>query len=236
MLSDFLCKQKLTPEALPAVEALRYKNVMKYQAHIRGPWRSVFDRIPKGGEYFGYHNDEMISFNYDGYGIAYSPLQEGSTNANKFVRCLEEELLPLYINSKFEEVRNAAANRLKGTKGYEPIPRRQDIVHDYYKADRRGQRLLKVIEFCDMVILEHFKSLLNKVDKKYRHEKPMLTLAINDRVYVYLDGKLLIKPESRNWIFQVSDIGTEGVVPVPELYKTKMHITIVKEDDDASTR
>jgi hypothetical protein len=178
----------------------------------------------------------MISFNYDGVGLGDSILKEGSINAIKFIRCLEEDQLPLYINSKFEEVREAAANRLKGIKGFEPIPRRQDIVHDYYKADRRGQRLLRVIEYCDLIILEHFKSLLDKVDRKYRYEKPMLTLAINGRVYVYLDGKLLIKPESRNWIFQVSDIGTEGVIPVPELYKTKMHITIVKEDDDASTR
>jgi hypothetical protein len=224
MIENFLCNDKLTPEALPRIEALRHRYILKYRAIMTGAWRAIWDSVPKGGLFFGMHNNEMVCFDYDGYGIEHNNLKESDMTGKKFIRCIPEDHIPLYINSTFSQTKEAAINRFKGTPGFEPIPLRQDLVDEFYKWNSKIQRILKVIGYCDEVLLRHFRTLNEKIDHRYQHNDRVVTLCVNGRVYMWRDGKLLVKPETINWMFQVEDISEPSRVTTKDLYRLKLAV------------
>jgi hypothetical protein len=227
---------------LSALENSRWENVLKYQALFKNFWKPLFNKTPDGGLFYGIHKQCMkgcyvthtVCFNYSGEGISHDYIEERDTTADKFVRCIPEDQLALYINSGSEKVRVAVKYRLKGDKKFDPIPFRQDLVDTYYYFGLKGRRLNRSIEYCDRIILAHFEVLLDKLPQKsIRYDKPILTLPINGRVYIYQDReghtlsrKFLIKPETVNWIFSQEDLTNN--VPVSDSFYGSYKLSVVK--------
>lgn len=232
-MSNSLKSSRYASENLEAIENLRNNYVLKHRGIIEGPWRSVFEELSKcGGSCQGIVDGKLICYQYDGQGMSQQFPEEGEFYGTIFVRCLDENKLPLYINSPGKQVREAVANRLKGDRAFSPIPVRQDIVDSYNYLSRRNQRIQAVIGYCDYVIRHHFKELLNKIEKKYMYDSPVLTLTINSRVYLFKGDKFLLCPETRNWIFSVEDLGTDDMVSVQDTYKKKLDVTILEEQHE----
>lgn len=221
---------------LSDIEKLRWSNVLRYQALLKNVWKPLFNKIPEGGLFYGIHGSHTVCFHYSGEGISHDYTEEKDSTADKFVRCLPEDQLALYINSGSEKVRVAVKYRLKGDKKFDPIPFRQDLVDTYYHVELKGKRLNHSIEYCDRIILAHFEVLLDKLPQKLvRYDKPILTLPINGRVYIYQDReghplsrKFLIKPETVNWIFSQEDLLNDE--PVSDSFYGSYKLSVVKNE------
>jgi hypothetical protein len=224
---------------LSALENARWGNVLKYQALLKDVWRPMFKDAPKDGFFYGIYKHwridhwgigsyvaHTVCFEISGHGISHDYIEENDSTADKFVRCLPEDQLALYINSGSEKVRDAVKSRLKGDSAFYPIILRQDLVDAYFSVELKSKRLLKSIELYDMIIKEHFGMLSRKLPKKFWYDSPVITLPINGRVYIYQE-KFLIKPETVNWIFSESDLTNED--SVDDSYKDNSQLSITKK-------
>lgn len=227
---------------LSALENSRWRNVLKYQALLKGVWKPLFKNVPDNSFFYGMHrkwenghyNLHPVCFQISEHSIGHDYLEEKDSTADKFVRCLPEEQLALYINSGSEGVRAAVKSRLKGDRNFYPIPFRQDLVDIYYSVELKSKRLLYSIELYDKIIGEHFETLSKKLPKKFWYDNPIITLAINGRVYIYqnknsntLSQKFLMKPETANWIFSQEDL--KGNDPVDEYFYEGSQLSISKK-------
>jgi hypothetical protein len=227
---------------LSALENARWGNVLKYQALLKDVWRPMFKDVPENGFFYGMHRQwgddhydlHTVCFHICDHSIGYDYIKENDSTADKFVRCLPEDQLALYINSGSEKVRDAVKSRLKGDSAIYPIPLRQDLVDTYYSTELKSKRLLYSIEFYDKIIQEHFETLLKKLPKKPRYDNPTITLPINGRVYIYRDKggyhsseKFLIKPEMVNWVFSESDLYNND--PVDDSYRENSQLSVTKK-------
>jgi hypothetical protein len=227
---------------LSALENARWGNVLKCQTLLKDVWRPIFKLAPKDGFFYGMHKQwrddhydlHTICFKICEHSISYEYIEEKDSTADKFVRCLPEDRLALYINSGSEKVRVAVKSRLKGDSAFYPITLRQDLVDTYYNFELRNKRLFLSIELYDMIILEHFETLSRKIPKKIRYDYPIITLPINGRVYIYqrksnnaLSQNFIMKPETVNWVFSELDLTNKD--SVDDSYRESSQLSITKK-------
>jgi hypothetical protein len=227
-------EDRYSAENLSAIEQLRWKNVLKDHALINNKWKKLFNPVPEGGLFYGVHKrwdknhyvNLLVCFRVDEDSLGFDYLSEVSTSYNsvKFVRCLREDQLALFINSPSNDVREAIKKKLRGDKGFEPIALRQDLVDIYFSCELKTRRLCYSVEFCEEIIQSHFRYLMNKIPRKRYDTNPILTLSINGRVYVYQDRKFLIKPGTVNWIFSEADLSNEDIVDESHLKISQLSI------------
>ena len=236
MRSVYLREDRYAPENLLAIEKLRWEKVLEYQDNMKKNWKPIFSRAPEEGKFHGichfYQNgvwsDRQVCFAISEYGIGNDYIREDDRYAEAFIRCLPDNKVPLYINSVFEKVKEAAKKRLAGQKRYEPIPLRQDLVDLYYKAQRKSGLLLKSIQICTQIIEHHSRNLAHKINRTERLSSVVSSLVLNDRVYIFQDNKILVSPEINNWIFNVDDLMNDS--PVDESRLDRFKLTVRKEE------
>jgi hypothetical protein len=222
---------RFSVENLPALEAIRWKYVLKYRAFIKGPHKDLFNKFPVGGLCYGYkvnefQVNELICFQFDGEGLSCNLLREfDGYSGQMFVRCLPQDKLALYINSSNKKIQEAVNERLQGN-GKPPIPFRQDIVDTYYRNEIISGRLLKVIGYVDHVISDHIRTLGRKIPDRFRYYEHVLALTINDRTYLQRED-VYLPPETMMWAFTTKDIESEEVVDVDQRFKHQLSITPV---------
>lgn len=235
MLYRYLREDRFAPENLLAIEKLRWENEQRYQYLMEKCWRPIFSGLHKGDMFHGISHSNgngeksEVCFSISEYGIGYDYLVEDDKYADKFIRCLPDKKVPLYINSNFETVRDAAKKRLAGEKGYEPIPLRQDLVDLYYKTQDRSQRIFKTKGICTQIIEYHIDALLHKIDRKENISPVMMSISLNGRIYICYDHKIIVHPEDKNWIFTIDDIMSDDHVDYSRLDQIKL--TVKKKED-----
>jgi len=208
----YLRDDRFDPENLEAMEARRWACALRYKYLIRGPWKRLFEMIPKDGFCYGFHKGIKVCFHYSDGGLSHTRLNdEGRLDPNKFVRCLPFEELALHINSPMQLVREGVAHRLKGTPGYDAIECIQDVVDLHYRLEDKIHLLLKAIKLYDEIVLYSFKTLNNRVVRPSNSASAKISLVLNGRVYVYKEGKFLISPEMQNWVFFPKDVTTKEI-------------------------
>lgn len=202
------------PENLSEIERLRWDRIKDRINLLKTKWRKIFRDAPKCGHFHGYHKcwredhyeTYHVLFSISDHGISNSFLVENSDqNAKEFVLCLPDNKLPMYINSTFEKVREAVKKRLANEKDYQPYPEVQELVDLYYQHERESKRINIVISYCNKIILEHFYVLLKKVDH-HPYIEPLMTLTINNRIYMAKKRELVLTPEMDKHFFWESDL------------------------------
>lgn len=222
-MSINLRKDRYSPDVLPALEEIRWRNVLRYKAFIQGPYKDMFNMIPEGGYCFGYKDNELRCFHYDGEGLGNYAVNESSdTLAYLFVGCLADDQLPRYINSKNKKVQQAVRDRFQGT-ARPPIPFRQDIIDLYYKYEMIYGRFQKVIGYVDQVIKGHLQALTRRIPGRFRDYKHILALNINGRAYLQR-GEIYLPPETMLWSFTPEDINAEDTVDADHQFKHQIAI------------
>jgi len=228
MLIRKLKESRYDPNNLKALEAKRWEHVCNYNALMTGPWKDMFKHIPESGYFCGHHKNKLVCFTHNGIGISEDyPIENDRSDRNieLFVRCLRDEDLPLYINSKFEKVKSGVAKRLRKDKDFEQIPTNEDLVALYFKINKKSYRLLMTIEYYSNIILDRFKKISEKVPKKSFYDPPMMTLAINKRIYIAKGGHFILKPEDENYITTASECCKEDFDFLP---KPLMNLHVLK--------
>lgn len=240
MSNTMLRIEKYAPENLSAIEKKRWTHVLKRKELFDKLWKPIFTSIPEGrlfqGIYKRWDGKQYITCQVcfdatDDIGIHYDILSEKSEEGgNKFVRCLPEKDLALYINSPFERVQKAVRNRLAKVEGFEYIPVRQDLVDAYFLYNQKSQRMSDAISYYDIIIKDHFYFLRKKIDSKFANfDQPMMTLSINGRVYIFKNNEFILKPESRNWVFFETDSLNEDKVNGSHM--DRVQLTVIKKED-----
>lgn len=209
-----LREDRTLPENLSEIEQLRWNRIHDRLNLLETKWIKIFKDAPTCGHFHGYHkawrdnhyeNDHVL-FNISDHGISHDFLAESDDyHAKDFVLCLPDNQLPMYINSTFEKVREAVRKRLANEKGYQPYPMVQDLVDLYYEYERMSKRINLSICYCNKIILEHFRTLSKKITYPDYYE-PLMTLTINERVYMSKKGELVLTPEMENHFFWEFDL------------------------------
>lgn len=233
-----LWEEKYLPENISEMEERRWQNVLKYHKMLNTKWKSIFKNIPDGGKFFGIHHrwvkdhyqDEFVVFDYEDHGISNSFPTETS-NQKKFVRCLDTNKLPLYINSSDDTTRELVKKRMEGDKELTQFPKCQDLVDLYYRTEVEGGRLLKAIGFYDQIINDHYGNMARRMVNDERFKKPMVVLSINNRLYIYQDGALSIRPEDNYFVFFESDFTSKE--KIDGLYQHTHQLAIAERREDA---
>jgi hypothetical protein len=244
MLHKSLREEKFTPENLSAIEEKRWLYILKRKELLETLWKPIFTTIPEEKMFQGMRKrwdgkkyvTEQVCFDAtDDIGIHYDTVFEKSDEGGiKFVRCIPENKLGLYINSSVERVQKAVRHRLAKVEGFGYVPVRQDLVDAYFLYNQKSQRINDAIGYCNTVIEDHFYYINKKIDSKHKNfEQPMMALSINGRVYIYKDKKFILKPESRNWIFFETDRLNED--KVDSGYLDSMQLTVIEKEDCYAT-
>lgn len=177
--------------------------------------------------YQGHYELEMVVFKMD-EGISHHYVDENDTNAIDFVRCLDDNQLPKYINSGSDKVRETVIRRLKGEAGLTPYPKRQDLVDLYYRTDVMLGRIRRVIGYYDEILIHHFQNMRRRIDRDPLYEEPRITLSINGRLYIFEGGKLAHTPEHANYVFFEGDLDKED--PVSDDFGDQYRYSVVQRD------
>lgn len=207
-----LWEEKFLPENISEMEELRWQKVLRYQELLNTKWKSIFDNIPSGGTFFGTHRrwvtdhyqDEFVVFSYQDLGISNSFPTE-SSDQKKFVRCLDTNKLPLYINSYNDTTRELVKKRMEGDKDLTQYPKCQDLVDLYYRTNVEGRRLLTAINYYEKIICNHYGNMVRRMKRDRWYKEPTVVLSINKRIYIFQEGKLSIRPEDNYYVFLESD-------------------------------
>ena len=217
----FLCIERYRPENIQEMEQLRWERVQRHRTVILEKWRYIFRQLPMGGSFFGTHHrwdntkqaykDHIVLFSTDGYGISNKYVTEKDYGKD-FVRCLDQRQLPKYLNSKSAEVQDAVKERMKGNEEYAPYTKRQDLVDLYYRVELESSRVHKAIGYYDLIIKDHYDNMVHRIVNKSGYDQPLVSISINNRVYVFKDGKLIIPPEQANFVFFEKDFGDASPV------------------------
>ncbi len=233
-----LWEEKFLPENISEMEELRWQKVLRYQEMLNTKWKSIFDNIPSGGTFFGIHRrwvkdhyqDEFVVFDYEDHGISNSFPTE-SSDQKKFVRCLDTNKLPLYINSSDDTTRELIKKRMEGDKELTQFPKCQDLVDLYYRTEVEGGRLLAAIGFYEQIINDHYGNMVRRMVRDMRFKEPVVVLSINNRLYVYQDGALSIRPEDNYYVFFESDLSNKE--KIDGLYQHTHQLAVSERREDA---
>lgn len=231
-------EEKFLPENISEMEELRWQKVLMYQKMMNTKWKSIFDNVPSEGTFFGirhrwvedHYQDDLVVFDYRDHGISNSFPTE-SSDQKKFVRCLDSNKLPLYINSSDETTRELIKKRMEGDKDLTQYPKCQDLVDLYYRTDLERERLLTAVGHYETIINDHYRNMVRRMKRDRWYKEPTVVLSINNRIYIYQDGKLSIRPEDNYYVFLESDFSNNE--KIDSHYQHMHQLGISERGEDA---
>ena len=204
----WLRNERLLPKV---IETLRFKWETIRRAYFNAYWEPWWNKVKaqKLTKFWGYHthNDtKYVIFNgeiFGDEGFSHDFLSDNCNDYEKLYRILPIEELPLHINDPMgDEAKRIYRGRCDGS--IQPYPHRQDLVDEYYRVDKRCERLNGILYKCNKVlegcIFSKYSYRLYK--KPHAVETLPIQVTINGRAYLYLleahahkNIKLLVGPE-----------------------------------------
>lgn len=202
-----LRQDRYDPANLEYLEHRRWICVMKTRTILRDMWNKFISMIPTGNCFYGHDSKgRTVYFKNDRYGLSHDYVEENCSSPEKFVSCLPDDDLPMYVNSIFPKVKETVAMRMRKDPDVEIAPLREDIAAIYFRIEKISKNLYGAIGLYNDIIQRHFYNLYNNMVLDFRFERSMISLVINHRTYVFKDGNFVITPEGSNTMFLVSDL------------------------------
>lgn len=201
---------------LPILEAKRWVVANKLREFYEGAWHDYMSRIKSVGDFWGYYTDKngervRLCIQLEGEGYTDTRLSKDLFNLHQGdyiteldVQCLEKKVLPLLLSTPYPYLNDCVRRVLNGK--LRLFPRRDDLIQEKIKLDRKFDRYYKYLGICDYVLERHFTDINSILHRylKYGIDRAIF-LIINDRPYVrYKENSgPVITPEAK--IFKVTD-------------------------------
>src|SRR4030042_1821174 len=103
-----LRQDRYDPANLEYLEHRRWICVMKTRTLLRDMWNKFMSMTPAGSCFYGHdRKGRTFYFENDRHGITHDYVEERGSSPERFVSCLPDEDLPMYINSVYSGVKKA---------------------------------------------------------------------------------------------------------------------------------
>ena len=193
-------------DMLEVLEALRWKAYESADFITGTTWDKCFSILAKKKEICGYGADGRLRlFKCDnGYSYSSDIAELGMCSNKNFVRCVEDEELPLLARDLNEAPKGyieAVKARINGT--LSKIERDDAWVRNFMRLDRMLNKRRAIMGHILEIIKDHCISILmlecrKKPNNDFLFDTIKICLKLNGRSYIYTSKEFLLLPEEVN--------------------------------------